>query len=512
MTAQPVSGEIVKWAVISCEHLYSAHLGELKSMKADMTDTHQVVIVGSGFAGIAQAVALKRAGVSDFVLLEKADEVGGTWRENTYPGAECDVPSALYSYSFAHNSAWRYKWSEQSQILDYMRHVADEQGVRAHVRFGAELASAVWDASSEQWALRLVDGRLMRARYLVSAVGQLHHPAIPVIEGAETFAGPAFHSARWRHDVDLTGKRVAVIGNAASAVQFIPQVAKSAAQLTVFQRSANWILPKQDRVYLPIEQTLSEKFPWLARLYRFRLWLFGELFLYGIMKGNRLLRNWAQGETRRYLERTIPDAALREKLIPDYPMGAKRVLFSDDYYSALAQPNVELVTDGVERLCAHGVVCRSGRVIEADVLVYGTGFRTNPFLSPMQITGVNGVTLREAWRGGAQAYLGVTTAGFPNLFMLYGPNTNLGSNSMLVMIEAQSRYIAQCVASGRVLAVRAQVERDYNVRLQERLSHMAWNAVAQSWYKDGGRITNNWPGSTFEYLLRMRRVDWSAYA
>ena len=304
--------------------------------------------------------------------------------------------------------------------------------------------------------------------------------------------------------------------HAASALQFIPQIAKTAAQVTVFQRSANWVLPKQDRVYLPFEQWLSDKLPWLTRLYRFRLWLFGELFLFGIMRGNRLLRWWGERETRRYLERTIADPELRRKLIPDYPIGAKRVLFSDDYYDALARANVELVTDGVAELTTNAVRCKSGREIAADVVIYGTGFHSNPFLAPMHIAGRGGRRLADAWSGGAQAYLGLMTSGFPNLFMMYGPNTNLGHNSIVVMIEAQAGYIVQAIqgmaARGlHVLDVRPEIEASYNVEMQQRLATMAWSQVADSWYKDRGRITNNWPGSTWEYIRRTRQVEWDDY-
>ena len=337
-----------------------------------------------------------------------------------------------------------------------------------------------------------------------------------VIVGSGRVFAQSLHSAQWQYEVDLAGKRVAVSGNCASALQFIPQIAKTAAHVSVFQRSANWVLPKQDRVYLPFEQWLSDKLPWLTRLYRFRLWLFGELFLFGIMRGNRLMRWWGERETRRYLERTIGDPELRRKLTPDYPIGAKRVLFSDDYYDALARANVELVTDGVSELTAKAVRCKSGREIAADVVIYGTGFQSNPFLAPMQIAGRDGRLLADAWSGGAQAYLGLMTSGFPNLFMMYGPNTNLGHNSIVVMIEAQAGYIVQAIQGladrgARVLDVLPEVEAAYNVEMQQRLATMAWSQVADSWYKDRGRITNNWPGSTWEYIRRTRQVEWSAY-
>jgi cation diffusion facilitator CzcD-associated flavoprotein CzcO len=481
-----------------------------------MSSHSRILIVGTGFSGLSLAIALKKAGIHDFILLEKGDEVGGTWRENTYPGAECDVPSALYSFSFEHNAEWQYKWSEQKQILAYLRHVAQKHGLYPHIRFAQEVTGATWDEVNHRWRVTTHEGNSIKCQFLVTAVGQLHHPSMPKIPDEEKFSGPRFHSAQWRHDVDLTGKQVAVIGNAASALQFIPQIAKIAKHVTVFQRSANWVLPKQDRPYSRFEQWLSEKMPIITKLYRLRLWLFGELFLYAIMRGNRLMRWWGERETRRYLERSISDPTLRRKLLPDYPIGAKRVLFSDDYYDALARPNVSLVTEGIEALTEQGVRCADGQQVAADVIVYGTGFRSNPFLAPMAIHGRDDQLLSEHWRSGAYAYLGMMTSGFPNLFMMYGPNTNLGHNSIVIMIEAQTRYLVECIqgmderAVGTI-EVDSAVETRFNDEVQQRLASMAWSQVADSWYKDGGRITNNWAGSTFEYMQRCRHVDWSEY-
>ena len=473
------------------------------------------LIVGTGFSGLAMAIHLKQAGIGDFVLVDKAADLGGTWRDNTYPGAECDVASALYSYSFEHNADWHYRWAEQAQILAYMHRVADKHGLAPALHFGRELVAAQWDEAAAEWQVRFADGAQLRCRFLVSAVGQLHHPAIPAIPGRVDFAGPAFHSAQWRHDIDLAGKRVAVIGNAASALQLIPQVAQQAANVTVFQRSANWVLPKFDRPYKPWEQWLADKLPLVARLDRLRIWLIGDVLLYAIMKRNRWVSGLAERHARRYLERCIADPALRAKLVPDYPIGAKRILFSDNYFQALARPNVEVVTDAIDAVDAIGIRCAGGRHVDADVIIYATGFRTNPFLAGMDIRGEGGRALTEHWRGGAHAWLGMLTAGFPNLFMMYGPNTNLGHNSILVMSEAQARWIVRCVQGlgqrgARAAAVRPEVEAAWNETLQRRLADTAWNAIAESWYKDGGRITNNWPGPTFEYLRRCRRVDWSA--
>ncbi len=473
--------------------------------------TVEVAIIGAGFSGLGLGIKLRQAGIEDFVILEKASEVGGTWRENTYPGAECDIPSALYSYSFETSAEWDYKWAEQHQILDYLKHVAARHDLYAHIRFAREVRCARFDEGA--WRIDTRQGEGYRARYLVTAVGQLHHPHVPAYPGASDFSGRSFHSARWDHALDLEGKRVGVIGNAASALQFIPQIAARVERLTVYQRSANWVIPKQDRPYRPWEQWLADRVPLLTRAYRLRLWLRAELLLYWIMRGKRWAAAIARRMNRRYLHRTIADPALRAALTPDYPIGAKRVLFSDDYYQALARPNVELVTAPIARFTATGIATADARERDHDVVIYGTGFKTNPFLYGIGITGPGGRTLHQAWRGGAHAHLGIMTGGFPNLFMLYGPNTNLGHNSIVIMSEAQARYIVAVIAGmarrgGSSVEVDPEVERAYNDQLQARLKNMVWSQAGPSWYKDGERITNNWPGTTLEYIRRTRRVNW----
>ena len=481
-----------------------------------MVQTPRIVIIGAGFSGIGLGVYLRKAGIEDFVILEKAKEVGGTWRENTYPGAECDVPSALYSYSFEHNAQWQYKWSEQCQILDYLRHVTEKHDLLKHMRFGQQVVGATWDASRNQWMVQLADNTSIRCQFLISAVGQLHVPNTNRLPNAEAFRGEQFHSAQWRHDVDLQGKKVAVIGNAASALQFIPQLAKKASQLSVFQRSANWVLPKMDRPYAAWEQWLSDHVPGVAKLYRLRLWLRAELILYPLMRGNRWLAKWGAKTSSAYIAEKIADPALRKKLLPDYPIGAKRILFSDDYYDALARPNVELVTAPISGLTETGIRCADGREIAADVVIYGTGFRTNPFLSSITLVGAGDTPLSQHWRDGAHAYLGISTSGFPNLFMMYGPNTNLGHNSIIIMSEAQARYIVKCIQGldrqGMVaMDVKSEIEMAFNDEMQRRLSSMVWSKVEASWYIDGKRITNNWAGSTQEYLRRCKQVNWDNY-
>lgn len=481
-----------------------------------LRESYKIIIIGAGFSGLCLGIKLKVAGIDDFLILEKAEDLGGTWRDNTYPGAECDIPSALYSYSFEHNSEWEYKWSGQEQILKYQRDTAGKYAVLPHIRYGQELVHADFAAHQLCWHLTTGSGTEYRAQHLVTAVGQLHHPNTPKFPGAEAFAGEIFHSARWNHALDLHNKRVAVIGNAASAVQFVPKIAPVVKQLTVFQRSANWLLPKQDRPYTRWEQWLSERVPLITKGYRLGIWLKGEWGILPAIRGNRLSRWVLKWMNRRLMHNSIGDEKLRQKLTPDYPIGAKRILFTDDYYAALARGNVHLDTSGIERFTEHGIARKDGVKEPFDVVIYATGFRTNPFLETIKISGLNGKSLQQHWQGGAYAYLGVNTAGFPNLHIMYGPNTNLGHNSIIIMIEAQADYILQAVKGvdergAAALTVTANNEERYCDEMQSRLQDTAFSAVADSWYLDHGRVTNNWPAGTGEYRRRLRRLDWQAY-
>lgn len=476
---------------------------------------YQAVIVGAGFSGMCMGIKLKAAGLNDFVIIEKAHDVGGTWRENTYPGAECDIPSALYSYSFEHNDEWEYKWSGQAQILKYQQDTAVKYGLTEHLVLGCEINKAVFDEATAEWTLSAASGQQFQAQHFICAVGQLHIPAIPPFSNLQEFEGDHFHSAEWDHAVELAGKRVAVIGNAASAVQIVPAIVDKVEQLTVFQRSPNWMLPKVDRPYTSWEQRLSRKIPLLARFYRFSIWIFGEWLILPALRGNRLA-NWVVGVLcRRNLSKAIKDPELRRVLTPDYPLGAKRILFGDTYYPALLRDNVALQTEPVESFTPEGIRV-AGQEIPFDVVVFATGFQTNPFLASIEVRGSGGQLLSEHWRDGAYAYLGIATHGFPNLYMMYGPNTNLGHSSILLMIEAQADYIVQCMQAlkGQALVsieVKAGAEQSYNEQLQQRLSDMAFNQIDKSWYKDGDRITNNWAGGTLEYARLLREVDWTSF-
>ncbi|MGB1141051.1 MAG: flavin-containing monooxygenase, partial [Halioglobus sp.] len=455
--------------------------------------TYYCVIIGCGFSGICMAIKLQEAGLGNFLVLEKADQVGGTWRDNRYPGAECDVPSALYSYSFETKTDWDYQWSEQSQILEYINNVVDKHRLREHIRCNSELTSAHYDSERSMWELQLGDGTVLEAQHVVSAVGQLHKQNTPEIPGQSAFCGTQFHSADWPDDLSLAGKSVAVIGSAASAVQFVPRIAEEAAQLTVYQRSPNWLAPKRDRPYTEREKDRMRRFPIIKSLSRLKVYLRNELIPYTAIKGNRLTSWMLRKVCLSYLHDTVKDEALRHKLTPDYPIGAKRILTANGYYEALVRDNTELVTDAVERLDDTGIVSTDGQHRRFDVIIYGTGFITNPFLDGIEVTGRSGRTLAEHWNPGAHAYLGVATSDFPNLFFLYGPNTNLGHNSILLMSEAQVAYIiramTQAQATGKQsIEVREGVEARYNERLQRRLGEMAWSRISDSWYMSAGMV------------------------
>jgi cation diffusion facilitator CzcD-associated flavoprotein CzcO len=473
----------------------------------------QVAIIGSGFGGLCMAIRLKQEGVEDFVVLEKEADLGGCWRDNTYPGAACDVPSHLYSFSFAPKADWSRKYAPQAEIHAYLQECADRFDVRRHVHLSTEVEGASFDEASAHWRVTLKGGRSLEARFLVSACGQLNRPAYPRIPGLERFGGKQFHSARWDHGYPLEGKRVAVIGTGASAIQFVPAIAPKVAHLSLFQRSPAYLIPKGDRPYTPLERWLFRRLPFAQALSRW--WMYWEHESRVIAFGGGAWLRWILQKTfRRRLARTVPDARLRAALTPADPIGCKRVLLSNDFYPALNRPNVELVTDAIREVTERGVVTEDGREREVDALVFGTGFQATDFLAPMRVTGVGGRELDAAWREGAEAYLGISVSGFPNLFLLYGPNTNLGHSSIVFMLESQVRYALACMRALRrrgahALDVRPDAQRAFNVRLQEALARSVWGADCTSWYKTAeGRNTNNWPGFTFRYrrLTRAPRL------
>ncbi len=476
----------------------------------------RIAIIGSGFSGLCLGILLRRAGIDSFTIYEKADRLGGTWRDNTYPGAACDVPSIAYCFSFEQKTDWSRLWAPQDEIQAYMEHCARTYDLLPHLRFGTEIASARFDEAESVWQLRTTSGEAITAEVLVSGVGQLNRPAIPALPGLDTFRGERFHSARWNHAYDLTAKRVGVIGNAASAIQFIPQIAPRVAHLTVFQRSANWMLRRNDRAVSVREQQRLARHPWLARFFRYLVW--GMLDLrYPMFRGNRFLAARTRRMALTYLQDTVADPALRAALVPDYPIGGKRILISDDYYQSLGRQNVALVTSGISHLTADAAVTQDGATHPLDAVILATGFQSTAFLAPMHIEGLKGQSLEHAWAGGARAFHGITVPGFPNFFMMYGPNTNLGHNSIIFMIECQAGYIVRAIqaliAENLVsLDLWPSVLEAYNTRLQRELARTVWARTNRSWYKTAsGQITNNWSGTTLRYWWTTRRFDRSCY-
>jgi cation diffusion facilitator CzcD-associated flavoprotein CzcO len=475
----------------------------------------RVIIIGAGFGGLGAARALRQRGIDDITILERAESVGGVWRDNTYPGAACDVPSPLYSWSWAINPAWSRRYSQQPEILAYLRSAAGREGLLDLVQTGVEVASCRLDETSGRWRLLSTDGTAYEADVVISAVGQLSTPVVPAIRGADTFAGPAFHSAHWRHDVDLAGKRIAVVGTGASAIQFVPGIVDEVGSMTIFQRSAPYVVPKPDQEYRPHHHRAFDRFPALISAERRSVFWLSER-LNSALGGNSPIAKpflaTLRGVWRTHLRRQVPDPNLRRRLVPDYEIGCKRVLFSNDWYPAVVRDHVEVVTDQITAVEPAGVRTADGRLHGADVLIWGTGFAATDFLAPMEVIGVDGADLHELWSDGATAHLGVATPRFPNLFLIYGPNTNLGGSSIIGMMEAQADYIAQVVrriadGGARLVAPRAVVAAAYDEEMQSRLRTSSW-AGCDSWYVDGPRITTNWPGLVGEYQRRLAEVDW----
>lgn len=472
----------------------------------DRSEPVSVVIVGAGFGGIGMAIRLRRAGVRDVTVLEKGDDLGGTWLDNSYPGSACDIPSILYSFSFERGWDWSRRYPPQEEILAYLRDCAAKHGIEP--RFGTEVKEAVFDADDGRWRIRTTAGEELTARVLITACGQLNRPAYP--EAPNAFGGTAFHSSRWNHAYDLTGKRVAVLGTGASAVQFVPHVAARASQVHVFQRTPPYVLDKGDRAYTAWERRLLRWVPGLRALSRARTYVRLESRGLAFITAPRLMAGAAKAFRQR-LAVQVPDRELRAALTPGYVMGCKRILLSDDYYAALNRPDVELVTEPIERISERGVVTADGREREVDAIIYGTGFRAQAFVAPMTIRGLDGRELNETWRDGAEAYFGIAVSGFPNLFLIYGPNTNLGHTSIIYMHESQFTYIVGCVRAlsrARYIDVRPDVQDAFNRQLQRRFRDTVWTSGCTSWYTtDGGKQVNNWPGFTFTYRRATRRPD-----
>ena len=481
------------------------------------TPDFPLAILGTGFAGLGLAIRLKAEGEHDFVVLERAAEVGGTWRDNTYPGCQCDIPSHLYSFSFAPNPNWSRLFPTQPELLDYLRGCADRFGVRPHIRFEHDVTGAAWDEAHGFWRVETSQGEIT-ARVVVSGQGGLSEPQLPAIPGIESFEGALFHSARWDHGHDLEGERVAVIGTGASAIQFIPMIQPEVGRLTLFQRTPPWIMPHPDRPVRAWEQRLFRRLPFTQKLFRAGIYSFFESRVYPFTRRPGLMRVGEQ-IAKRHMAKQIPDdPELRRKLTPGYRMGCKRVLMSDTYYRALAQPNADVVTDPITAIGPDHVETAGGTRHEVDTIILGTGFHVADMPFTAWVRGRGGRSMADVFQGSPQAYLGTTVAGFPNLFLLTGPNTGLGHNSIVYMLESQFTYVLDALRVMRerragIIEVREEAQRAFNEEVQRSMEGTVWTTGGcASWYIDrNGRNTTLWPGWTWDFRRRTRRFDPAPY-
>ncbi len=480
-------------------------------------DEHfHVVVVGSGFAGIGASIALAEAGI-DHVVLERADELGGTWRDNTYPGCRCDVPSHLYSFSFAPNPDWSETYSPQAEIQAYLRRTADDHGVTERIRFRHEVRRASWDARQNRWELDTHGGRLT-ADILVVGNGFLAEPALPDIPGIESFAGTAFHSARWRHDHDLTGERVAVIGTGASAIQFVPEIQPTVEHLTLYQRTPPWVFPHGNRAITDTERSLFRAIPALQRAIRGTIYWSRELLVTAMLRNGKGIARMEK-LARRHLETQVPDPELRARVTPTYRPGCKRLLLSNDYYPTLSEPNVDVVTDAITEIRPDAVVTADGVAHPVDTIIFGTGFHVTDNPIAERIHGREGRSLADGWADtGAQAYVGSTVPKFPNLFFLAGPNTGIGHTSLVVMIEAQIAYVVDAIETmhrtgAASVELRAPALAAWTDTIRRKAAGTVWNSGGcASWYLDAeGRNTTLWPDYTFRFRRGTRRFDPARY-
>lgn len=501
---------------ISFLRLGSPSLAIMSAKTTAATTTTSVAIIGAGFGGLGMAIRLRQAGYEDVTVFEKGDDVGGVWRENAYPGAACDVPSHLYSYSFEPKADWSRRFARQPEILDYLKHCADKYDIRRQIRFGTEVSSATFDEDTAQWHLELADGTTHRAEVLVPACGQLSRPAYPNIPGLDSFEGHVFHSATWRPEVDLAGQDVAVIGTGASAIQIVPEIAPQAGRLRLFQREAAHVIRKPDYAYPSVAHDAFAAVPGLLRASRWATYWQLESRALAFTRAPQLMKA-VEARFRVHLHHGVPDKQLRRRLVPQSQIGCKRILISNDYYPALSRPNVELVEDDITAVDPTGLVTANGEHHRADTIVLCTGFTATDLLAPMRIRGRNGIDLNDAWSDGAEAHLGLTVSGFPNLFLLYGPNTNLGHSSVVFMLESQIRYVLQAISrigqpQVRWIEVRPDVQRASADEVQENIKRTVWDRGCTSWYRTpSGRNTLNWPGFTFDYWRRTRRISWDDF-
>jgi cation diffusion facilitator CzcD-associated flavoprotein CzcO len=479
-------------------------------------EAHDIVIVGSGFSGLGMAIRLKQAGIEDFVVLERASGVGGTWQANTYPGCACDVPSHLYSFSFAPNPEWTQTYSTQPEIWEYLRCCADEYGLRGHIRLNTPVESATWLDEERRWELETPDGAL-RARVVVAGMGPLTEPRIPDLPGLDAFEGATFHSARWDHEYDLRGKRVASIGTGASAIQYVPEIQKDVARLHVFQRTPPWVLPHSSRPIRAWERGLYRALPAAQKVVRGGVYAGREVLVLGFVKNPRLM-HVIERLARRHMRAQISDPDLLDKVTPDYTIGCKRILPSNRWYRALGKDNVELVTARVREVRRNSIVDADGVERVVDAIVFGTGFHVTDIPAAQRVRGRGGALLDDVWRGSPRAYLGTSIAGFPNLFFLLGPNTGLGHSSMVYMIESQVAHVMAALGHMRAngaetIEVTAAAQERYNADVDGRMTGTVWQTGCSSWYLDRtGRNATIWPDWTWRFRRRSAELQADDYA
>ncbi len=474
--------------------------------------TVSVGIIGAGFGGLAAAIELERSGITDFVVLERGASVGGVWRDNTYPGAQCDVPSVIYSFSYELQPKWSQRFGTQPEIHDYLKRCAVKYGVQDKIRFNTEVVAATWDEPTATWRVEVASGEVLRFNALIAAPGQLSNPKIPDLPGLTDFAGTQFHSAQWRHDVDLTGKKVAVVGSGASAVQVVPAIVERVEKLTLVQRSPNWVVDKHNHR----NRGILARIPGLTRLFHNVEWLWFEARVPMIFNWFDPLRPITfEGWTKLRLRLQVRDSAKRAAITPDYKIGCNRALLSKDWFPAIDRDNVDVVGSAVEKVLPNGLITADGTTVEADVIVWCTGFDTTHYLAPIDITGRDGRKLHDEWRGGPEAYLGVSVNGYPNLFMVYGPNTGSLTNTIIWLLEKQAAYARQGIqqlSGGRAFDVLSEVQSEFNAKLRTRLSKTVFTSGCPGWYStDDGKIIAVWPGSHVAYGRAVAKFDQSRY-
>lgn len=476
----------------------------------------EIAIIGTGFAGIGMGIKLLQAGITDFVILEKANDIGGTWRDNTYPGAACDVSSHLYSFSFEPNPNWSRMFSGQKEIYTYLKHCANKYNLQSHIRYEHEVTGGSFNEQTGKWSINITDKEPIKAHYWINGMGPLNRPSFPTIAGMETFKGDAFHSSNWDHSVDIKDKKVAVIGTGASSIQITPSIAPNVEQLYVYQRTPAWIMPKPDRDMSGFEKKLFKVLPFMQNLYRWRIYWVNELTAY-ILAYKPKYTSIIKSLALRHMKKRVKDEQLREKLTPNYMVGCKRILLSNDYYPAFTRPNVKLITEGIEQITENSIITKDGTETQVDAIIYCTGFMAAEFPAYFKVKGLNGQTLDQEWKEAPEAYLGTTVSGFPNMYFIIGPNTGLGHTSMIFMIESQIAYIMDALKKARqsnykYMNVKKDLQDEYNKTLQSRLVGTAWDSGCVSWYKTkAGKNTSIWPGFTFEFRKKTKKVNDADY-